>query len=164
MGLNTHLRSWSYNQTRAIAEWFAASLYRNGFKIGDRLSNMIPYSPPYIFSLFAGFRLGGIHVQLNPMYGRSEIEFVLNDSGARYMVVQDEQYERVKTVQERTSLRKIIVVSSGKRQLELDAADHFFEDLLIPGTEAPKIAINLKQTLPCWNTPGESLRFPRVSC
>jgi long-chain acyl-CoA synthetase len=34
--------SWSYNQARTIAEWFAASLYRNGFKKGDRLSNMIP--------------------------------------------------------------------------------------------------------------------------
>jgi long-chain acyl-CoA synthetase len=86
--------------------------------------------------------LGGIHVQLDPMYAESEIEFVLNDSGTRYMVVQEELYQRVKKVQERTSLRKIIVVRSGKRQLELDAADHYFDDLLIPSTEAPEIPIN----------------------
>lgn len=66
--LTFYERSWSYKETRAISEWLAASLYRIGFKKGDRLGIMLPNCPHYIFSLFAVFRLGGIAVQVNPMY------------------------------------------------------------------------------------------------
>lgn len=36
---------------------------------------------PCIFSLFGIFRLGGIAVQVNPIYLEREIEHVLTDSG-----------------------------------------------------------------------------------
>ncbi|WP_257985537.1 AMP-binding protein [Bacillus sp. V5-8f] len=87
----------------------AASLFASGFQKGDRLSIMLPNSPHYIFTLFAGFRLGGINVQVNPMYVEREIEHVLNDSGSKYIVVLDTFYPRVKQVQSRTSLETVIV-------------------------------------------------------
>jgi long-chain acyl-CoA synthetase len=35
-------RSWSYKETRRISEWFAASLYRIGFRKEERLAIMLP--------------------------------------------------------------------------------------------------------------------------
>lgn len=137
-------RTWSYLETKMISEWFAASLYRSGFKKGDRLSIMLPNSPHYIFSLFAGFRLGGVIVQVNPMYVEREIEYVLNDSESEYMVVLDTLYPRVRQIKANTPLKKVIVVSFGGEKIELDDEDEYFADF-INQEAAPEVVINQKE-------------------
>ncbi|WML38860.1 long-chain fatty acid--CoA ligase [Neobacillus sp. OS1-2] len=136
-------KSWSYKETRMISEWFAASLYRVGLKKGERLAIMLPNCPHYIFSLFATFRLGGIAVQVNPMYIEREIEYILNDSDAEYMVVFEAFYPRVKQVQPKTSLKKVIVVGFGENKLPLADGDIYFEDFLTHDNVMPDIPIDI---------------------
>jgi long-chain acyl-CoA synthetase len=143
--LTFYERSWSYKETRAITEWLAASLYRTGFQKGDRLGIMLPNSPHYIFSLFAVFRLGGIAVQVNPMYVEREIEYALNDSEAKYMVVFEAFYHKVKEVQPRTSLQKIIVVGFGGTRVDLAEGDIYFDDFLTHDNVIPDIPINIEE-------------------
>ncbi|WP_342430367.1 long-chain fatty acid--CoA ligase [Neobacillus sp. FSL H8-0543] len=138
-------KSWSYRETRMISEMFAASLYRIGFRKGDRLAIMLPNCPHYIFSLFAGFRLGGIAVQVNPMYVEREIKHVLTDSEAEYIVVYEALYQRVKQVQPKSSLKKIIVVGFGGNRIELSEGDIYFEDFLTHDNLIPEIPINIKE-------------------
>jgi long-chain acyl-CoA synthetase len=138
-------RSWSYKETRAISEWLAASLYRIGFKKGDRLGIMLPNCPQYIFSIFAGFRLGGIVVQVNPMYVEREIEYVLNDSDSEYMVVFEDFYNRVKKVQPQTKLKRIIVVGFGGTRIKLEDDDIYFDDFLTHDNVIPEIPIDIKE-------------------
>jgi long-chain acyl-CoA synthetase len=137
-------KKWSYKETRMISEMFAASLYRIGFRKGDRLAIMLPNSPHYIFSLFAGFRLGGITVQVNPMYVEREIEHVLTDSEAEYIVVYEALYQKVKHAQPKTSLKRIIVVGFGGNRIELGEGDIYFEDFLTHDNLIPEIPINIK--------------------
>lgn len=134
-------RSWSFIETKFIAEAFAAALHEEGFTKGDRLAIMLPNSPHYIFSLFGGFRLGGINVQVNPMYVEREIEHVLVDSSTEFMIVLDALYPRVKQVQPKTSLKKVIVVSLGGEKFDLEGEDEYFEDFIKGKTGAPEIAI-----------------------
>lgn len=143
--LTFYERSWSYKETRAITEFLAASLYRIGFQKGDRLGIMLPNSPHYIFSLFAVFRLGGIAVQVNPMYVEREIEYALNDSEASYMVVFEAFYHKVKEVQPRTSLKKIIVVGFGGSKINLAEGDIYFDDFLTHDNIIPEIPINIEE-------------------
>ncbi|WP_223595063.1 long-chain-fatty-acid--CoA ligase [Neobacillus bataviensis] len=138
-------RSWSYKESRMISEWLAASFYRVGFKKGDRISIMLPNCPHYIFTLFASFRLGGISVQVNPMYVEREIEYVLKDSEAEYMVVFEALYPRVKQVQPKTSLKKIIVVGFGGNRIQLADGDCYFEDFLTHDNVIPEIPIDIKE-------------------
>jgi long-chain acyl-CoA synthetase len=143
--LTFYERSWSYKETRAISEWLAASLYRIGLKKGDRLGIMLPNCPHYIFSLFAVFRLGGIAVQVNPMYVEREIEYALNDSEANYMVVFEAFYHKVKEIQPRTSLNKIIVVGFGGSRVSLAEGDIYFDDFLTHDNVIPDIPINIEE-------------------
>lgn len=143
--LTFYERSWSYKETRTISEWLAASLYRIGFKKGDRLGIMLPNCPHYIFSLFAVFRLGGIAVQVNPMYVEREIEYALNDSEANYMVVFEAFYQKVKEVQPKTSLKKIIVVGFGESRVSLADGDIYFDDFLTHDNVIPDIPINIEE-------------------
>jgi long-chain acyl-CoA synthetase len=138
-------RSWSYKETKMISEWFAASLYRIGLKKGERLAIMLPNCPHYIFSLFAGFRLGAISVQVNPMYVEREIEYVLNDSEAEYMVVFEDFYSTVKRVQPKTSLKRIIVVGFGANRIQLADGDVYFEDFLTHDNVIPEIPIDIAE-------------------
>ena len=135
-------RSWSYKETKVISEWLAASLYRIGFKKGDRIGIMLPNCPHYIFSLFATFRLGGIAVQINPMYVEREIEYALKDSEAEYLVVFESFYSKVKVVQPQTSLKKIIVVGFGGSRINLADGDIYFDDFLTHDNVIPNIPIN----------------------
>jgi long-chain acyl-CoA synthetase len=128
-----------------ISEWFAASLYRIGFQKGDRIGIMLPNCPHYIFSLFASFRLGGISVQVNPMYVEREIEYVLNDSEAEYMVIFEALYPRIKKVQPRTSLKKVIVVGFGGNKIQLADGDLYFEDFLTHDNVIPEIPIDINE-------------------
>lgn len=138
-------RSWSYKETRMISEWLAASFYRVGFKKGDRLAIMLPNCPQYIFSLFASFRLGGIAVQVNPMYVEREIEHVLTDSEAEYMVVFEAIYPRVKQIQAKTSLKRIIVVGFGGNRIQLADGDLYFEDFLTHDNVIPEVPIDIQE-------------------
>ncbi|MEH7246378.1 long-chain fatty acid--CoA ligase [Neobacillus niacini] len=138
-------KSWSYKETKVISEWLAASLYRIGFKKGDRIGIMLPNCPHYIFSLFAIFRLGGIAVQVNPMYVEREIEYALNDSEAEYLVVFEPFYSKVKEVQPRTPLKKLIVVGFGGSRINLADGDIYFDDFLTHDNVIPEIPINIEE-------------------
>lgn len=144
--LTFYHKKWSFNEVYAITEQFAACLYGEGLRQGDRLAIMLPNTPHYVFSLFSTFRAGGIVAQVNPMYVEREIEYVLNDSGAKFMVVLDALYPRVKSVQNKTSLKKIIVVSLGNQEIELQEGDILFEDFLKTHTsKAPAVEITPKE-------------------
>ena len=135
-------KSWSYKATKMVSDQLAAALHREGFSKGDRMAIMLPNSPHYLFSLFSTFRLGGIAVQVNPMYVEREIEHVLNDSGSEYMVVLDALYPIVKKLQPKTALKKILVVSFGGERKELAVGDHYFDEFLQEDVNIPEVEIN----------------------
>ncbi|SEM91554.1 long-chain-fatty-acid--CoA ligase [Lihuaxuella thermophila] len=136
-------QTWTFQDVYQKSERFAARLHEEGFQKGDRLAIMLPNTPHYIFSIFGALRLGGIVVQVNPMYVEREIEYVLNDSGAEFMVVFDALYPRVKNVRSKTSLKKIIVVSLGNQTTDLDNGDFRFEEFLpSSAAQAPNVDID----------------------
>ncbi|MDQ0198312.1 acyl-CoA synthetase (AMP-forming)/AMP-acid ligase II [Neobacillus ginsengisoli] len=103
---------------------------------------MLPNSPHYIFTLFSTFRLGGIAVQVNPMYVEREIEHVLNDSDSEYIVVLDSLYPKVKKLQSNTSIKKVLVVSFGGTRIDLDEGDRYFDEFLHEEVNIPEVEIN----------------------
>ncbi|WP_040204617.1 long-chain-fatty-acid--CoA ligase [Neobacillus jeddahensis] len=133
---------WSFNDTKVVTDKFAAGLHNEDFQKGDRLAIMLPNSPHYIFALFGIFRLGGIAVQVNPMYVEREIEHVLNDSGSEYIVVLDTLYPKVKSVQANTSVKKIIVVSFGGKRVPLADGDQYFDEFLHANEQLPVVEID----------------------
>lgn len=132
---------FSYNETKAIVDRLSAHLHSQGFKKGDRVAIMLPNSPHYIFALFAIFRLGGIAVQVNPMYVEREIAFVLEDSGARYMFALDAFYPKVKKVQADTYLKHVIAIGFGEK-IALAEEDKYFEEALQTDVTVEEAPIN----------------------
>ncbi len=88
-------RELTYSQLRNAVDRFATGLFRRGFRKGDRLGLMLPNGLEYVIAYYAVQRLGGIVVQINPMYQLSELSFILNDSETEWVVCEPEQQEKI---------------------------------------------------------------------
>jgi long-chain acyl-CoA synthetase len=104
-------RKITYQQLLGLSQGFTSALQQNQFQKGDRVALMLPNCPQYVISYYGTLGAGAIVTQVNPMSVERELEYILNDSGAETIVVMDAFYPRVKSVQLRTSLKNIIVVS-----------------------------------------------------
>jgi long-chain acyl-CoA synthetase len=104
---------------------FAMSLQKIGVRQGDRVAIMLPNIPQAIIAYYGVLAAGATVVQTNPLYLEAELETQLRDSGAETILTLDLFYPRIKHIEPRTPLRRIIVTSVkdylplGKRVLYL---------------------------------------------
>ncbi len=78
---------WSWADVARKADDLAAGLLALGLSKGDRLAIWSPNNEQWLLMQFATARLGVILVTVNPAYRSSELEYVLNKSGARALVL-----------------------------------------------------------------------------
>src|SRR6188474_3369533 len=79
----------TYEDLKQRTDRLATDLARFGIVKGDRVGVMLPNSPQYVIAAFAILRLGGIIVNLNPIYTAREVLMVAKDSGIRVLFTLD---------------------------------------------------------------------------
>jgi long-chain acyl-CoA synthetase len=99
----------TYKEMNDITDRLAAALASLGVRKGDRVGIFMPNSPQFVMAYFAILKLGGVVVATNPLYSPREIEHQLNDAGVEVMFVMSNFYSRIKEVQSKTKIRKLIV-------------------------------------------------------
>lgn len=77
----------SYKETIEKADAISAWLLDIGIKKGDRLSLLIDNGPDYIFYDQALQQIGAVNTSIYPTLSESEIEYILNDSEAKAILV-----------------------------------------------------------------------------
>jgi long-chain acyl-CoA synthetase len=102
----------------------AAELYRNlvglarafetwGIRKGDRIAILSENRPEWMIADFAILSLGALTVPIYPTQTPEQISFIVNDSGARIIVVSTQtQLEKVLTIQRHTSIERIVVMDA----------------------------------------------------
>ncbi|MCZ4552445.1 AMP-binding protein [Gordonia rubripertincta] len=83
-------RHWTYEEFREQVRALAAGLARRGLVAGDRVGLWAPNCAEWVLTQYATAELGLILVNLNPAYRQTEIEFALNQSGARTVIAAPE--------------------------------------------------------------------------
>src|ERR1700742_2738635 len=73
----------SYKETIEKADAISAWFLEIGIKKGDRLSLIIENGPDYIYYDQALQQIGAVNTSIYPTLSEAEIEYILNDSGAR---------------------------------------------------------------------------------
>ena len=99
----------SYRNLSQLVDQFARGLNSLGIEQGDRVALILPNLPVYPIAHFAIVRIGAIVVPTNPLYVERELEYQLNDSGARAAVVFDQLAPRLRSVQKQTEVKDVIV-------------------------------------------------------
>ena len=79
--------TWSQLHVRVAAA--AAALRRRGVRAGDRVAIMMTNRPEFLETMFAANALGAIVVPVNFRLAPEEIAFILTDSGASLLVVEE---------------------------------------------------------------------------
>ncbi len=112
-------RYMTFNQVHERVLQMASALIELGFEPGDRLAQISNNRPEWVITDYATYHAGGIHAPLYPTLNDEGIGYILNDSGARIMVVADEK-----------QLEKLISVENGGQpdfkipQPPLDKLEH----------------------------------------
>lgn len=127
----------SYKELWTLSTMFTSSLQQAGIQKGDRTAIMLPNCPQYVISYFGILKAGSIVTQVNPMLLEKELLHILNDSGAKTIVVYEPLYPRIKAIAEKTALENIIVVSFEPEKITL-TADQSFESFIGKGLSAPE--------------------------
>jgi long-chain acyl-CoA synthetase len=87
-------KSISYSDLRSMVERFADGLTALGVRRGDRFALLSENRPEWIVADMAIMRLGAINVSLYSTLAPKQIEYILSDSGAKYLLVSNRSHLR----------------------------------------------------------------------
>ncbi|OWW18322.1 AMP-binding protein [Noviherbaspirillum denitrificans] len=130
----------TYSQLDVLTRHFASYLSNTlGLARGDRVAIMLPNLVQYPVAMFGILRAGMVVVNVNPLYTPRELEYQLQDSGARAIVLLGNLCDAHKDVLDRNGLEAIITTT-------LDGSGILPENLDEPGNNG--IMSSRKLTLP----------------
>ena len=101
----------TYREVKQRTDRLAKALLRLGVSKGDRVGIMLPNCPQYVISAFAILRLGGIVVNINPIYTARELENVATDSGAKVLITLDRLAPLALEIQAKSDIEHVIITS-----------------------------------------------------
>ena len=91
----------------------AAALIGLGIRKGERVGIFMPNCPEFVLAYFAILKAGAVVVAINPLYTPPEIVHQVNDAGLETVFCAGSLYERIKTAQPETGIRRVIVTGDG---------------------------------------------------
>jgi long-chain acyl-CoA synthetase len=105
-------RGIKYGELAGWTRDLASGLHQIGIKRGQRVAIMLPNCPQYIVAYYAILKLGGVVVNVNPMYVERELEFQLNDAGAQTILAARDLLPRLEAVKGKTPLKTVILTDA----------------------------------------------------
>jgi long-chain acyl-CoA synthetase len=99
----------SYRNLRRRAGRFAQGLRDMGVARGDRVAIMLPNLPQTVISYWGTLYAGATAVFVNPLYMETELTHILEDSGAKVLIVLDLLWAKHKNLLTRMPLERILV-------------------------------------------------------
>jgi long-chain acyl-CoA synthetase len=140
----------------------AAALVNMGIQKGDRVALVLPNSPQMVVSEFGVWKAGAIAVPMNPLYTEPELEYGLKECGAETVIVLTSFYEKIKAIQARTPLQRVIATNIKEylsplmrflftvlkekkdgHRIQLQPGDFWFGDLQLENQSAPRPAVTV---------------------
>ena len=101
----------TYAQLDRLSDACAAAFASLGVARGDRVALLLPNCPQFLIAEFGAWKLGAIVSPLNPIYTEHELEPPLKEQGVETIVTLTRFYPRIKRVQARTPLRRVIATN-----------------------------------------------------
>lgn len=154
--------SISYAELERLSDELATALIKLGVQKGERVVLLLPNSPQLVIGEFGCWKAGAVAVPTNPLYTETELEYAFNECGAETVIVLTPFYAKVKAVQSRTKLQRVIVTNIKEylspimqflftllkekkegHRVELQSGDFWFGDLLKAHAGAPRPQVSV---------------------
>ncbi len=101
----------TYRKLEQQSDALAAALLEMGVRGGDRVGICLPNCPQFLVAEFATWKVGAIACPFNPTYTEREMEDALQTTGAETVIVLNRFYGKVKSIQSRTSVKRIVATN-----------------------------------------------------
>jgi fatty-acyl-CoA synthase len=130
-------RRLSYAELAEEVDALALALHANGIAKGDRVGIWAPNCAEWTITQYATAKLGAILVNINPAYRTSELEFVLNQSGAKLLIAA----QRLKTSDYAAMITEVRPRCADLEQVVLLGTDDW-QRLIAQGRHADRSALD----------------------
>lgn len=121
----------TYSEVLSLSRDFAAYLQNEiGIRKGDRVAVMAPNMMAFPVAMIGILRVGGVQVNVNPMYTARELEHQLNDADVETIVVFSGSSGTLADVIDNTNIKNVIIAQ--------------LDDLVDLGIPSPPAAENLR--------------------
>ncbi len=139
----------TYGEIDRSSDALAAALVDLGLKKGNRVILVMPNCVAFIISYYAVLKAGGVVSAANPTYPPDKLQFQINDSQAEYVITLSLFYKTIQQIRANTNVKMVIVTNVKEyfpaairllftlarekkegHRVELQAGDHFFQELL----------------------------------
>ncbi len=112
--------SITYKQLLSMVRDFGTSLVNMGMAKGDRIAVLTHNCPEWVVSYYAIVINNGIVVPIDKELKPQEIRHILDDSGAKFVIVTKEYLGKVEEICESLpDLKKIILITNGAREASM---------------------------------------------
>jgi long-chain acyl-CoA synthetase len=85
----------TYQRLDELSDRFALALQDYGLERGDRVALYLQNVPQVVIGIVGTWKAGGIAVSINPMSRERELEYLLDDSGATFLLCLEHLYRDV---------------------------------------------------------------------
>lgn len=152
----------SYARLEQLTNAFGAALVAQGVQKGDRVALLLPNSPQSIIAQLGVWKAGAIACPINSLYTPPELEHALDEVGAETVVVLTPFYDKVKALQARTQVRRVIATNIKEylpthmrwlftllkekkegHRIQLQPGDLWWQELVRQHADAPRPAVAL---------------------
>jgi long-chain acyl-CoA synthetase len=99
----------TYQQLKEQVDRLAAAWHQLGTSKGERIGLMVANHPSYVVAYYAAQKLGLIVVQINPQYTPRELLEIFNDAEITYLVVENENADKVIMLEDRYTFTHIFL-------------------------------------------------------
>ena len=99
---------------------FADFLDDHGLREGDRCALVLPNSLEFMLAVFAIGKLGAVVIPVNNMLKHDEISYILNDSGAKFLITSKEFSKDVYGIDQNTKVEQIVWIDECESPSEVN--------------------------------------------
>lgn len=147
-------KEFTYEEFGERSDRLSVALHEAGIRKGDHVAVILP-NTHYMLECFYGIcQLGAVMVPLNYRISAEDMEYILNHSDAKMLIVDEQFTDPIKEVKDKLSLEEMIVVAVEGYESAVKGLDYeaFLEH--VPHTSPPEVEIDENQLLTLNYTSG----------
>ncbi len=162
-------KEFTYRQMNDLTIRFANALLKLGVKKGDVVAIWLPNCPQFSICYFASLSLGATLTAISPLYVARELNYQVNDSGAKFLIIIDRFIKQYNRVKDEMPLEKVIIVNVEGKTPDVPETDKIihFDTLMAQNPEPapiPKVEINPKEDIAVIQYTGGTTGLPKGAC
>ena len=130
---------WTFTRFADTVAALAAGLVdRYGITKGDRVAIGMRNYPEWVVAFAAITSIGAISVSLNAWWTEDELDYALEDCGAKVLIADHERVERSAATRARLGIATVAVRSAGLDQPDVDK----WHDVVVIGAPMPDVVVD----------------------